>query len=38
MIKDGLADKTRDVLHRAYDHILKEPIPPRLTDLLNRLQ
>jgi hypothetical protein len=37
MTKDGLADKVKRDLHRVYDPVLREPMPRRFTDLLDRL-
>lgn len=37
MVKDGIADKVSRELHRAYDHIVKEPVPQRFKDLLAKL-
>jgi hypothetical protein len=37
MTKDGIHDKISRDLHRAYDHVLEEPVPEELDRLLAEL-
>jgi hypothetical protein len=38
MTKDGLREKVSRDLHRLYDGVLAEPVPPEFKELLARLK